>query len=68
MTENRKKIELNNLQKKLDNSKSVVYLSFTDVSRTLGQQGLVELLESGKKVYLSIPNAAPIRLTIASVD
>jgi len=68
MTGKRKKLELNNLQNKLDSSKSVVYLTFTDVYRTLGQQGLVELLESGKKVYLSIPNAAPIKLTIASVD
>ena len=68
MTEKRKKLELNNLQNKLDSSKSVVYLTFTDVYRTLGQQGLVELLESGKKVYLSIPNSAPIKLSIASVD
>lgn len=68
MTEKRKKLELNNLQNKLDDSKSVVYLTFTDVCRTLGQQGLVKLLKSGKKVYLSIPNSAPIRLTIASVD
>ena len=68
MTGKRKKLELNNLQNKLDSSKSVVYLTFTDVYRTLGQQGLVELLESGKKVYLSIPNSAPIKLTIASVD
>lgn len=68
MTGKRKKLELNNLQNKLDSSKSVVYLTFTDVYRTLGQQGLIELLESGKKVYLSIPNAAPIKLTIASVD
>ena len=68
MTGKRKKLELNNLQNKLDSSKSVVYLTFTDVYRTLGQQGLIELLESGKKVYLSIPNSAPIKLSIASVD
>ena len=62
-----KKIQLN-LKKKVDSESEVLYLSFTELTRGLGQQGIVEVLSTGKKVYLSIPNSPPIRLELATVD
>lgn len=56
-----------NLINKVNNSKDVIYLTFTELYR-IKQEGLVELLGQGKKVFLIGRDTPPIRLRLATVD
>ena len=60
-------MEIKQTNKEEKKSEEIVFLTFTELY-SKKQSGLLKLLESGKKVFLTGKNGRPIKLSLAELS